>query len=163
MSNIGLYKALDAVGIGYEKTPVGDKYVAECMRQNGHLIGGEQSGHIIFGKYANTGDGLLTAIKIMQVMFDQKKTLGELASAVHVYPQLLTNVVVDDKKATLDDPAVKAAEAAVAESLGSASSCARAAPSRCCASWSRRPPRRSAPRRCRRSLRRCAHRDILSG
>ena len=119
MSNIGLYKALDAVGIGYEKTPVGDKYVAECMRQNGHLIGGEQSGHIIFGKYANTGDGLLTAIKIMQVMFDQKKTLGELASAVHVYPQLLTNVVVDDKQATLDDPAVKAAEAAVAESLGS--------------------------------------------
>ena len=119
MSNIGLYKALDAVGIGYEKTPVGDKYVAECMRQNGHLIGGEQSGHIIFGKYANTGDGLLTAIKIMQVMFDQKKTLGELASAVHVYPQLLTNVVVDDKKATLDDPAVKAAEAAVAGSLGS--------------------------------------------
>ena len=119
MSNIGLYKALDAVGIGYEKTPVGDKYVAECMRKNGHLIGGEQSGHIIFGKYANTGDGLLTAIKIMQVMFDQKKSLGELASAVHVYPQLLTNVVVDDKQATLDDPSVKAAEAAVAESLGS--------------------------------------------
>ena len=118
MSNIGLYKALDEIGIGYEKTPVGDKYVAECMRREGHLIGGEQSGHIIFGKYANTGDGLLTAIKIMQVMLDRKKTLGELAAPVHVYPQLLTNVIVDDKQATLDDPAVKAAEKQVAEFLG---------------------------------------------
>ena len=75
MSNLGLYKALDAAGIGYEKTDVGDKYVAENMRANGHLIGGEQSGHIIFGKYANTGDGLLTAIKLMQVMLDRKKAL----------------------------------------------------------------------------------------
>ena len=118
MSNLGLYKALDTLGVGYEKTPVGDKYVAECMRANGHLIGGEQSGHIIFGKYANTGDGLLTAIKIMQVMLDQKKTLGELVAPVHIYPQLLRNVVVDDKEATLADLEVQAAERAVSERLG---------------------------------------------
>ena len=118
MSNMGLYKALDALGIGYEKTDVGDKYVAENMRANGHLIGGEQSGHIIFGKYANTGDGLLTAIKLMQVMLDRKKTLSELAAPVREYPQQLTNVEVDDKDATLHDPAVVAAEQAVTERLG---------------------------------------------
>ena len=110
----GVYlKALDEAGIGYEKTDVGDKYVAENMRANGHLIGGEQSGHIIFGKYANTGDGLLTAIKLMQVMLDRKKTLSELAAPVREYPQQLTNVEVDDKDATLHDPAVVAAEQAV--------------------------------------------------
>ena len=81
MSNLGLYKALDEAGIGYEKTAVGDKYVAENMRANGHLIGGEQSGHIIFGKYANTGDGLLTAIKLMQVMLDRKK--ARVSAAAH--------------------------------------------------------------------------------
>ena len=118
MSNLGLYKALDEAGIGYEKTDVGDKYVAENMRVNGHLIGGEQSGHIIFGKYANTGDGLLTAIKLMQVMLDRKKTLSELAAPVREYPQQLTNVEVDDKDATLHDPAVVAAEQAVTERLG---------------------------------------------
>lgn len=111
------------------------------MRANGHLIGGEQSGHIIFGKYANTGDGLLTAIKLMQVMLDRKKTLSELAAPVREYPQQLTNVEVDDKDATLNDPAVIAAEQTVTERLGDedASSCARAVRSRCCASWSRRP------------------------
>ena len=118
MSNLGLYKALDEAGIGYEKTAVGDKYVAENMRVNGHLIGGEQSGHIIFGKYANTGDGLLTAIKLMQVMLDRKKTLSELAAPVREYPQQLTNVEVDDKDATLNDPAVIAAEQTVTERLG---------------------------------------------
>lgn len=118
MSNLGLYKALDAIGIGYEKTAVGDKYVAENMRANGHLIGGEQSGHIIFGKYANTGDGLLTAIKLMQVMLDRKHTLGELAAPVRIYPQQLTNVEVDDKDGTLCDAAVQAAEREVAERLG---------------------------------------------
>ena len=115
MSNLGLYKALDEAGIGYEKTAVGDKYVAENMRANGHLIGG---GHIIFGKYANTGDGLLTAIKLMQVMLDRKKTLSELAAPVREYPQQLTNVEVDDKDATLNDPAVVAAEQTVTERLG---------------------------------------------
>lgn len=123
-----------------KKTDVGDKYVAENMRANGHLIGGEQSGHIIFGKYANTGDGLLTAIKLMQVMLDRKDAL-RAGRAGAQYPQQLTNVEVDDKDATLHDPAVVAAEQAVTERLGDegASSCARAARSRCCASWSRRP------------------------
>ena len=88
------------------------------MRANGHLIGGEQSGHIIFGKYANTGDGLLTAIKLMQVMLDRKKALSELAAPVREYPQQLTNVEVDDKDGTLSDPTVVAAVQAVTERLG---------------------------------------------
>lgn len=117
MSNIGLYKALDALGIGYEKTAVGDRYVYENMRDNGNLIGGEQSGHIIFGKYANTGDGLLTAIKIMQVMLDRKLPLSALTAPLTIYPQLLKNVVVDDKDGTLSDPAVQKAADAVTESL----------------------------------------------
>ena len=109
MSNIGLYKALDALGIGYEKTAVGDRFVYENMRDNGHLIGGEQSGHIIFAKYANTGDGLLTAIKVMQVMLDKKQPLSALTADLTIYPQLLKNVIVDDKDGTLNDPAVQAA------------------------------------------------------
>ena len=115
MSNLGLYKALDALGIGYEKTAVGDKYVAENMRQNGHLLGGEQSGHIIFGRLANTGDGLLTAIKMMEAMIESKQTLSELKAGMTVYPQLLKNVIVTDKDETLCCPlvqeAVKKAEA----------------------------------------------------
>ena len=118
MSNIGLYKAFDSLGIGYEKTAVGDRYVYENMRENGHYIGGEQSGHIIFGKHANTGDGILTAIKLMEVMLDKKETLSNLISDLEIYPQLLKNIVVDDKDTTLNDPAVKAAEAKVAEELG---------------------------------------------
>ena len=117
MSNIGLYKALDELGIGYEKTAVGDRYVYENMRDNGNLIGGEQSGHIIFGKYANTGDGLLTAIKVMQVMLDRKLPLSALTAPLTIYPQLLKNVVVDDKDGTLNDPKVQAAADAVTESL----------------------------------------------
>lgn len=118
MSNLGLYKALDRAGIAYEKTNVGDKYVWENMRNNGHLIGGEQSGHIIFAKYANTGDGLLTAIKVMQVMLDTKLPLAKLVSPVTVYPQVLKNVVVDDKDATLADAAVVSSVKAVEERLG---------------------------------------------
>lgn len=118
MSNFGLYKALDAVGIAYEKTAVGDKYVYENMRKNGHMIGGEQSGHIIFSKYATTGDGMITAIKVMQAMLDQKKTLSELAKPVVIYPQMLKNVRVTDKDETLADPDVQAAVAAVTERLG---------------------------------------------
>ena len=118
MSNFGLYKALDEIGIGYEKTKVGDKYVYENMRANGHLIGGEQSGHIIFAKYANTGDGLLTAIKIMQVMLDKKLPLSKLAEPVTIYPQMLKNVVVTDKEKTLDDPDIKKAVDEVTERLG---------------------------------------------
>ncbi|MBQ4061597.1 MAG: phosphoglucosamine mutase [Christensenellaceae bacterium] len=117
MSNLGLYKALDELGIGYEKTAVGDKYVYECMREKGHLIGGEQSGHIIFTKYANTGDGLLTAIKLMQAMIDKKTTLSKLAEPVKIYPQVLRNVRVADKDAVLCDEDVLASAKAVEQEL----------------------------------------------
>ena len=109
MSNFGLYKALEAAGINYEKTDVGDKYVWENMRRNNHLLGGEQSGHIIFKKYATTGDGMITAIKVMQVMLDRKVPLSELTAPVRIYPQLMKNVIVDDKDGTLADAAVNAA------------------------------------------------------
>lgn len=117
MSNIGLYKALDELGIGYEKTAVGDRFVYENMLENGHLIGGEQSGHIIFAKYANTGDGLLTAIKVMQVMLDRKLPLSVLTAPLKIYPQLLKNVIVDDKDGTMQDPAVQAATEKVTADL----------------------------------------------
>ena len=119
MSNIGLYKALDALGIGYEKTAVGDKYVAENMRRNGHILGGEQSGHIIFGRLASSGDGILTAIKIMEAICESKQPLSALAAPVTVYPQLLKNVVVDDKDGTLACPEVKAKVAEIEKELGS--------------------------------------------
>ena len=118
MSNFGLYKALDARGIGYEKTAVGDRYVYENMRANGHRIGGEQSGHIIFSKYATTGDGLLTAIKVMQVILDRKTTLSRLAEPCQMYPQVLKNVVVKDKDETMHDPLVQAEVKAAEERLG---------------------------------------------
>ena len=118
MSNMGLYKALDALGIGYEKTAVGDKYVAENMRQNGHLIGGEQSGHVIFGRLANTGDGILTAIKVMETITETKQPLSVLASGMTMYPQKLKNVVVTDKDETLSCAEVKAAVAKVEADLG---------------------------------------------
>ena len=118
MSNMGLYKALDALGIGYEKTAVGDKYVAENMRQNGHLIGGEQSGHIIFGRLANTGDGLLTAIKVMEAITETKMSLSELAAPMTMYPQRLKNVVVTDKDETLACQMVQDEVRAVEKELG---------------------------------------------
>ncbi len=118
MSNLGLYKALDALGIGYEKTAVGDKYVAENMRANGHLLGGEQSGHIIFGKLASTGDGLLTAIKLMEAVCEMKLPLSELHAEMRLYPQKLKNVVVTDKDETLACPEVRAAVAAAEARLG---------------------------------------------
>ena len=118
MSNMGLYKALDQLGIGYEKTAVGDKYVAENMRQNGHIIGGEQSGHIIFGRYATTGDGLLTAIKVMECITESKQPLSVLASGMTMYPQKLKNVVVTDKDETLNCEEVKAAVRKVEADLG---------------------------------------------
>lgn len=118
MSNFGLYKAFDAAGIDYEKTAVGDKYVYENMQANGHRIGGEQSGHIIFSKYASTGDGIITALKMMEVMLAKEKKLSELAEPVKIYPQLLKNVRVTDKAAAQNDPDVRAAVAAVAEALG---------------------------------------------
>ena len=118
MSNMGLYKALDSLGIGYEKTAVGDKYVAENMRQNGHIIGGEQSGHIIFGLHANTGDGLLTAIKVMECITETKEPLSVLASGMTMYPQKLKNVVVTDKDEALNCDEVKAAVKKVEADLG---------------------------------------------
>ncbi|MBQ7737229.1 MAG: phosphoglucosamine mutase [Oscillospiraceae bacterium] len=119
MSNFGLYKALDRIGIGYEKTAVGDRYVYENMKENDHLIGGEQSGHVIFRKYAHTGDGLITAIMLMGVMIDTQLPLSVLASEVTMYPQVLKNVKVDDKDGTLADPEVRAAVEKCTEELGS--------------------------------------------
>ncbi|MBQ2960246.1 MAG: phosphoglucosamine mutase [Oscillospiraceae bacterium] len=119
MSNMGLYKALDELGIGYEKTAVGDKYVAENMRQNGHLLGGEQSGHIIFGRLATTGDGLMTAIKVMEAITETKESLCNLASGMTMYPQVLKNVVVTDKDETLNCEEVKAAVKKAEDELGS--------------------------------------------
>ena len=118
MSNFGLYKAFDRAGIRYEKTAVGDKYVYENMAQNGHGLGGEQSGHIIFSKHATTGDGILTSLKVMEVILEKKQTLDKLASEVEIYPQVLKNVRVKDKKAAQDDEAVQAEVAKVAEKLG---------------------------------------------
>ena len=118
MSNFGLYKAFDELGIDYAKTAVGDKYVYEYMMKNGCRIGGEQSGHIIFSKYASTGDGILTSLKIMEVMMARKKKLSELSEGFTVYPQVLTNVRVTDKKAAQDDTDVQAAVKKVTEELG---------------------------------------------
>ncbi len=118
MSNFGLYKALDREGISYEKTAVGDKYVYENMSANGHCLGGEQSGHIIFSKNATTGDGILTSLKVMEAMLEKKQSLGKLASEVEIFPQVLKNVKVKDKKAAQDDPAVQAEVEKVTESLG---------------------------------------------
>lgn len=118
MSNLGLYKAFDAEGINYEKTKVGDKYVYENMVKNGHRIGGEQSGHIIFRKYATTGDGILTAIKMMEVMIESKKPMSKLTEPVKIYPQLLKNIKVKDKKAAQADADVQKAVNEVSEKLG---------------------------------------------
>ena len=118
MSNFGLYLALDKAGIRYEKTAVGDKYVYENMMQNGHSIGGEQSGHIIFSKLATTGDGILTSLKIMEVMLEKKAKLSDLIKPVKIYPQLLQNVRVFDKKTARENPEVIKAVDAVAAALG---------------------------------------------
>ena len=118
MSNFGLYKAFDELGIDYAKTAVGDKYVYEYMMMNGCRIGGEQSGHIIFSKYASTGDGILTSLKIMEVMMAKKKTLSQLCEGFTFYPQVLKNVRVADKAAAQADPDVQKAVAEVTARLG---------------------------------------------
>ena len=118
MSNFGLYKAFDREGIRYEKTAVGDKYVYENMAANGHGLGGEQSGHIIFSKHATTGDGILTSLKVMEVILEKKQPLEKLASEVEIYPQVLKNVRVKDKKAAQDDEAVQAEVKKCADRLG---------------------------------------------
>ena len=118
MSNFGLYKAFDELGIGYAKTKVGDRFVYEHMMRHGDRIGGEQSGHIIFSNYASTGDGILTSLKMMQVMMDREKPLSELAAPLTIYPQELKNVRVHDKAAAQADPDVQAAVGRAAEALG---------------------------------------------
>ena len=118
MSNFGLYKAFDELGIGYAKTAVGDKYVYEYMTKNGCRIGGEQSGHIIFSKYASTGDGILTSLKMMEVMMAKKKKLSQLTEDLHICPQVLVNVMVKDKAVAQADADVQAAISKVAERLG---------------------------------------------
>ena len=118
MSNFGLYKAFDEQGIGYAKTAVGDKYVYEYMQKNGCRIGGEQSGHIIFSKYASTGDGILTSLKMMEVMMARKKTMSQLTEDLHIYPQVLVNVRVQDKAVAQADPDVQAAVQKVADAAG---------------------------------------------
>ena len=118
MSNFGLYKAFDEAGIDYAKTKVGDKYVYEYMMMNGCRLGGEQSGHIIFSKYASTGDGILTSLKMMEVMMARKKTMSQLCEGLTIYPQVLKNIRVADKAAAQNDADVQAAVAAAAETLG---------------------------------------------
>lgn len=118
MSNFGLYKAFDELGINYAKTDVGDKNVCDYMLKNGSSLGGEQSGHIIFSKYASTGDGLLTSLKIMEVMLDESKKLSELALPLKLYPQVLINVRVKDKNAVMHDSCVISAVNKVTETLG---------------------------------------------
>lgn len=118
MSNFGLYKAFDEIGINYAKTAVGDKYVYEYMKENGCRLGGEQSGHIIFSKYASTGDGILTSLKIMEVIMSKEKPLSELAAPFKVYPQVLENVKVKDKSAAQSDKDVLAAVAKASGELG---------------------------------------------
>ena len=118
MSNLGLYKALDKEGIKYEKTAVGDKYVNENMVKNGHCIGGEQSGHIIFSKYASTGDGILTSLKMMEVMMARKQKMSQLCEGLSIYPQVLQNVRVADKAEALANPEVQAAVDQVTAELG---------------------------------------------
>ena len=118
MSNFGLYKALDEVGVGYEKTAVGDRFVYENMAQNGYCVGGEQSGHIILSKYATTGDGILTSIELMEAMLDSKQTLSRLVAPVAVYPQVLKNVRVSDKAAVRENAHVQQVVKAVGERLG---------------------------------------------
>lgn len=118
MSNLGLYKAFDAEGIQYEKTAVGDKYVYECMMEKGYILGGEQSGHIIFSKNARTGDGVLTSLKLMEAMIEQKTTMSELMRGLHIYPQLLVNVRVSSKTEVMQDEEVLAAAGRVEAALG---------------------------------------------
>lgn len=118
MSNFGLFKAFDEAGINYAKTAVGDKYVYEYMKENNCCLGGEQSGHIIFSKYASTGDGILTSLKIMQAVMSSQKKLSELAEPFKVYPQVLENVRVKDKSAAQADSDVQAVVKEAADALG---------------------------------------------
>ena len=118
MSNFGLYKAFDELDIGYAKTAVGDKFVYEYMTKHNNRLGGEQSGHIIFSKYASTGDGILTSLKMMEVMMAKKKTMSQLCDGLTIYPQVLKNIRVTDKTVAQNDPDVQAAVSEIAARLG---------------------------------------------
>lgn len=118
MSNLGLYKAFEKEGIGYAKTPVGDKYVHEYMLKNNCRLGGEQSGHIIFSKYSTTGDGILTSLKVMEAVIAKKTALSKLCKSLKLYPQILLNLSVTDKRGALNDAAMQTAVKTVEEELG---------------------------------------------
>ena len=118
MSNLGLYKALSAEGIEYEKTQVGDKYVYENMSQNGYSLGGEESGHIIFKQYSTTGDGIITAIKLMEVMLEKKMPLSQLIAPLNIYPQITYSIRVTDKSMVMKDKEIQAAVERIAHELG---------------------------------------------
>ena len=118
MSNFGLYKSLEELGIEYKQTAVGDRFVYEEMSKNGYMLGGEQSGHIIFSKYATTGDGVLTSLKVMQAMLDKKSKLSALAGQMLAYPQTLKNVRVSDKEKALADKTVQAEIEKAEKTLG---------------------------------------------
>lgn len=118
MSNLGFYKTCDSIGLKYQQTMVGDKYVAENMMENGYVLGGEQSGHIIFGKYATTGDGILTSLMVMQTMLEKKMPLSMMADEMKIFPQVLKNVMVRDKTKAQENPKVRAAVQAASEGLG---------------------------------------------
>ena len=118
MSNFGLYKALDALGMSYEKTAVGDKYVYECMLEKGFSLGGEQSGHIIMSKYATTGDGILTSIMLTEALIEARLPASKLSDGFNVYPQVLKNIRVKDMSAILNDPQVKSVIDSVSDRLG---------------------------------------------
>ena len=120
MTNLGFYKTCDSIGLKYQQTDVGDKYVAENMMANGYVLGGEQSGHIIFAKYATTGDGVLTSLMIMQTMLEKKMPLALMADEMKIYPQVLKNIRVKDKKNTLNNEKVQAAIKTAKEGLGDA-------------------------------------------
>ena len=120
MTNLGFYKTCDANGLKYQQTAVGDKYVAENMMANGYVLGGEQSGHIIFGKYATTGDGILTSLMVMQTMLEKKMPLAMMADEMRIYPQVLKNIKVHSKEKTLANEKVKAAVKAAEKGLGNA-------------------------------------------
>ncbi|MBF0946450.1 MAG: phosphoglucosamine mutase [Atopobium sp.] len=117
MSNFGLFKAFDDAGLSYEKTNVGDKYVYACMNENEYSLGGEQSGHIIFGDLAKTGDGILTSLRIMEVLRAEREKLSELTRPVTLYPQQLVNVRVTDKEAAMQSPKVNDAVTAAEKFL----------------------------------------------
>lgn len=118
MSNMGLRKAMKQEGINLCETTVGDKYVNEAMVANGYVLGGEQSGHIIFSKHATTGDGILTALMLMEVILEKKQSLGTLCKGMKMYPQLLVNVRVDDKDAAINHPQVQALLKQIVDELG---------------------------------------------